>query len=327
MPQTYNFDPSNPKMPDFKNPFDLRILKILGFVIVIIWLISGIYKVDESELGVVLRFGKLSKITTPGINYHLPFPFETVMTPKVTEIKRIEVGFRTISQGPPSRFRSVPSEARMLTGDENIINAEVIVQYKISDPAQYLFNVYDVTETLSDVAEAALRQVIGSHVIDEALTSGKFVIQEETKLIIQDILNSYQAGIFVEAVQLQDVNPPDEVIDAFKDVASAREEKQRLINEAEGYRNDIIPKARGNAEQEVVRAEGYKAERIAKAEGEAAKFLSIYNEYVKSKDVTKKRLYLETMEKILPKMKKNIVDSDANVLNILPLKDMKGLTK
>ncbi len=327
MPQTYNFDPENPKMPDFKNPLDARILKILGVVIFIIWLISGVYKVDESEQGVVLRFGRLSEITTPGINYHLPFPFESVITPKVTEIKRIEVGFRTISQGPPARYRSVPSEARMLTGDENIINAEVIVQYKISDPAQYLFNVYDVTETLSDVAESALRQVIGSHIIDEALTSGKFVIQEETKVIIQEILNSYNAGIFIEAVQLQDVNPPDEVINAFKDVASAREEKQRLINEAQGYRNDIIPKARGKAEQEVVQAEGYKAERIAKAEGEAAKFVSIYSEYVKSKDVTKKRLYLETMEKILPKMNKNIIDPDANVLNILPLKDMKGLTK
>ncbi|MCC7431631.1 FtsH protease activity modulator HflK [bacterium] len=312
-------------MPDFKTPLTPQKVKIILGIVVLIWFFTGVYKVDESERGVVLRFGKLSQITNPGINYHLPFPIESVTTPKVTEVKRIEIGFRTIDDGPPATYQSVPGESKMLTGDENIINAEVIVQYRISDPANYLFKVNDITGTLVDVSESALRQVIGSRVIDEALTDGKYVIQEETKKIIQEILNSYEAGIFIETVQLQDVNPPEEVIAAFKDVASAREEKQRVINEAEGYRSDIVPKARGKAEQEIVNAEAYKAERIAIAEGEAEKFNSIYQEYAKSKNVTKTRLYIESMEKVLPQMKKTIIDKDAGVLNVLPLKG--GISK
>ena len=214
----------------------------------------------------------------------------------------------------------------MLTGDENIVDAELIVQYKIKEPINYLFNFIGPELTMREASEASLRTVVGRHNIDEALTSGKLMIQEETKELLQTILDKYETGVQVVAVQLQDVSPPKQVIDSFKDVASAKEDKNRMINEAEGYRNDVIPKARGEAQAMIREAEGFREARISRAEGDVAKFKAILKEYSKAKDVTRKRLYLEAMEEILPGLEKYIVPSgeDGNLLNLLNLGGTKG---
>ncbi|MBU1628235.1 FtsH protease activity modulator HflK, partial [bacterium] len=262
------------------------------------------------------------------LHFKLPYPIEKVDCPSVTQVHRIEVGFRTLDEGESSaaKYRAVPEESLMLTGDENIVNASIAIQYKISDPVKYLFNVKDVEVTIKDVIESALRQVIGNHTIDDALTTGKFVIQEETLKLCQTILDIYDSGILVLAAQLQDVEPPQEVDAAFKDVASAREDKNRKVNEAQGYQNDIIPKARGDAEKMVLEADAYKQERINRAKGDAENFNLVLKEYTQAKDVTRKRLYLETMEAFLPNIKKYILTANdqSGFLTLLPL-DKTGL--
>jgi membrane protease subunit HflK len=309
------------KIPKLK--FSKKIFGIILVLVIALYLASGIFVVAPEEQGVVRRFGKFVRIESPGLNYHLPYPIETVVTPAVTRVKRVEIGFRTISPGPPARYQKFPAEALMLTGDENIVSAEAIIQYKILDPVSYLFHIILPEATVKNAAEAALRQVIGERKIDEALTIGKYEIQEETKKLLQGLLDWYKSGIFVAAVQLQDVNPPNEVQAAFKDVASAKEDKSKYINEAQGYRNDLIPKARGEAVKMTKEAEGYKIERIKKAEGDIAKFISILTEYKKGESITRARLYLETMEEILPTMNKVIVDLKENqsLINLLPLGD------
>jgi len=297
-----------------------------GFLIIILilYLATGIFIVAPDEQGVVKRFGKFSRLESPGLNYHFPYPIETVITPAVTQVKRIEIGFRTVGSGSSTRYQEVSNEALMLTGDENIVSADAIVQYKIKDPVSYLFNIILPEQTVKSAAEAALRQVVGERKIDEALTVGKYEIQEETMKLLQSLLDSYEAGILIVAVQLQDVNPPKEVQAAFKDVASAKEDKSRYINQAQGYKNDIIPKARGEAVKMTKEAEAYKIERIKKSEGEIARFNKILEEYKNGEYVTKARIYLETMEEILPNMNKVIVDLDSNqsLVNLLPLGDI-----
>ena len=287
-------------------------------VVLILWLLTGVYSTGPDEVGVVRTFGKVTRVTQPGLHYHLPFPMEEVDTPKVTEVKRTEIGFRHIGK---QQFRKIESESLMLTGDENIVDAEMIVQYKIKDAEKYLFNFIGPELTMREASESALRTVIGQHSIDEALTTGKFQIQEETKELIQQIIDKYETGILVVAVQLQSVSPPREVAASFKDVASAKEDKNRKINQAEGYRNDIIPKARGEAQAMLRESEGFKEARVKRAEGDVAKFRAMLVEYRKAKDVTRKRLYLEAMEEILPSVKKYIVPSgkDGNLLNFLNL--------
>ena len=292
-------------------------------IAIVIWLLLGLQSVGPDEVGVVQRFGEYNRTVGSGLNYHLPFPIETVTTPKVTDVKRIEIGFRTVGK---SQYRTIEQESLMLTGDENIVDAELIVQYKIKDPIDYLFNFIGPELTLREASEASLRTVIGRHNIDEALTSGKLMIQEETKELLQIILDKYETGVIVVAVQLQDVSPPKQVIDAFKDVASAKEDKNRMINEAEGYRNDVIPKARGEAQAMIREAEGFRESRIKRAEGDVAKFKAIVKDYINAKDVTKERLYLEAMEEILPGIDKYIVPNgeDGNLLNLLNLTGTKG---
>ena len=286
--------------------------------ILVIWLLTGIYVVGPDEVGVVRTFGEFTRVTQSGLNWKFPSPIETANTPKVTEVKRIEFGFRSLKNG---QYRTVEKESLMLTGDENIVDAEMIVQYKIKDPVKYLFNIVEPELTVREAAEASLRTVVGRNKIDETLTTGKFTIQEETKEQVQFILDKYESGIHIVAVQLQDVSPPKEVIGAFKDVASAKEDKNRMINQAEGYRNDVIPKARGEAEAMIRDAEGFKESRIKRAEGDATKFTTILKEYNKAKSITEKRLYLETMEKVLPGIDKIIVPDkeSGNMLNLLNL--------
>ncbi len=309
------------EIPDFNFKLTPVIIGIL-----VLWLMSGIYIVGPDEVGVVRTFGAFSRVTQSGLNWKFPAPIETVNTPKVTEVKRIEIGFRTLRNG---QYRTVEKESLMLTGDENIVDAEMIVQYKIKEPVDYLFKIVEPELTVREAAEASLRTVVGRNKIDETLTTGKFTIQEETKIQLQTILDNYQSGIHVVAVQLQDVSPPKEVIGAFKDVASAKEDKNRMINQAEGYRNDVIPKARGEGEAMIRDAEGFKESRIKRSEGDAAKFSTILKEYRKAKSITEKRLYLETMEKVLPDIEKIIVpDKNSgnmlNLLNLNPGQNMKG---
>jgi len=306
------------EIPDF----NFRLLPLLGAALAL-WLFTGTYMVGPDEIGVVRTFGEYTRVAQSGLNYHFPYPIEQVNTPAVTEVKRIEIGFRTLRNG---QYRSVEKESLMLTGDENIVDAEMIVQYKIKDPVKYLFRIVEPELTVREAAEASLRTVVGRNKIDETLTTGKFKIQEETKIQLQLILDKYNSGIHVVAVQLQDVSPPKEVIGAFKDVASAKEDKNRMVNQAEGYRNNVIPKARGEAEAMIRDAEGFKQARIKRSEGDAAKFTTILKEYRKAKSITQKRLYLETMERVLPNIEKIIIPdkNSGNMLNLLNLNPGKG---
>jgi len=311
------------EIPDFK----LKIVTII-FILLVLWLLTGVYSVGPDEVGVVRTFGKYTRVAQSGLNWHFPLPIETVNTPKVTEVKRIEVGFRTLRNG---QYRAVDQESLMLTGDENIVDAEMIVQYKIKDPVAYLFNIVAPELTVRAAAEASLRTVVGRNKIDETLTTGKFTIQEETKELLSLILDKYESGIHVVAVQLQNVSPPKEVLGAFKDVASAKEDKNRMVNQAEGYRNNVIPKARGEAESMIRDAEGFRESRVKRSEGDAAKFTTVLKEYRKAKSITEKRLYLETMQKVLPGIEKFIVpDKDSGgILNLLNLNTgaKKGVSK
>ena len=295
--------------------FNIGGLAILLLVVGAWFVLSAFYVVGPDEEGVVRRFGKWVRTESSGLHFKFPYPIEKVDLPKVTQVQEISVG-------------RILKEAKMLTGDENILLVEVRVQYKIKDAAQYLFNVRNVEETIQDATESALRQTIGSHPIDDPLTEKKAEIMDEIQISLQKMLDHYECGIDVRQVQLQDVNPPSEVDFAFKDVQSAKEEKEQLINEALGYQNDVIPKARGGAEKLIREAEAYREERIKRAEGDASKLLSVLAEYRKAKNVTEKRLYLETMAQILPGIEKVILDEKAgNLLNILPLGNLEGVKK
>lgn len=295
---------------------------IFIYIVLGAWiLLSSLFIVAADEQGVVKRFGKYNRTEKPGIHFKLPWPIEKVQKPKVTEVKRIEIGFRTIDPGPPASYRHIPEESLMLTGDLNIVSSEFIVQYRIKNAEEYLFNVKDPETTIRDAAEAAKRQVVGDKEVDYILTVGKAEIQEQVRSLLQEIMDSYKSGIHIVAVQLQDVEPPKPVIGAFKDVASAKEDKDKYINQAEAYRNEIIPTAQGEAQKLLNEAEAYKAEKINRAKGEADRFTKILDETKKNEDVTRKRLYLETMESVLSGMDKFIIDSkNSSSLNFLELR-------
>ncbi len=302
------------RLVDFKNRLPGG-PKLIVLAVALLWLASGIYIVEPDETGVVQRFGAYDSTTGPGPHYHLPYPIETVQTPKVSQVRRIEVGFRSLGgrEGQGQQYRDVPEESLMLTGDENIVDVQFIVQYQINDPVKYLFRLDRPDETLKSAAEAAMREVIGNDKIDSALTDGKVGIQIATMELLQKMMDKYDSGIDVVAVQLQDVHPPRDVIDAFKDVASAREDRVRLVNEAEAYRNDITPKARGQAAAMENQAMAYKDQAVLKARGEAARFSALAAEYAKAPEVTRERLYLEAMETILknPALDKIILSDEA----------------
>ena len=304
---------------------------ILGALVV--WMLSGIYIVQPDESGVVLRFGKYVRTENPGPHIHLPYPIETVYKPKVSQVRQTAVGYRAQSVGgvfQQGRVQAVNEESAMLTGDENIINVQFNIQYQIKPDGavDYLFNVIQPDQVVKRAAEASMREVIGKTTLDSALTDGRVQIQNDVADLLQTILDRYQVGVQVVAVQMQDVQPPREVSDSFKDVASAREDKQRSINEAEAYRRDILPKAQGQAQEMINRAEAYKETRVREAEGEAQRFLSVLAEYEKAEDVTKKRMLYETFEDILskPGMEKLVLPSDtgSHVLPLLPLDSWKG---
>ena len=290
-------------------------------ILLIVWVASGAYIVGPDQRGIVLRFGEHVATMDSGFHWHWPYPVETVLRPKVTEVQRVEVGFRTVEPGPPARYADVVSESLMLTGDENIIDIDLVVQYRISDPVHFLFKVRNLEDTVRSASEATLREVIGRRHIDDALTVGKLEIQEETKTLLQSILNTYDAGLQVVAVQLQEVQPPRQVLDAFKDVASAREDKIRSINEADGYRSAVIPEVRGKVEMVLREAEAYREEKTRHAQGEAQRFLLTLAAYQQAKEITRKRLILETLEEVFPQIDKVIMEDGvaSHLLPILPL--------
>ncbi len=293
---------------------------IVAVLVVVSVAFGSFYTVGPKELGVVRRFGKVVRTTNPGPHFKIPY-VENVLKPEVTKVHRIEVGFKTIDPGPPARYTSIEKESLMLTGDENIVAVEFIVQFKIREPIEFLFNVRGQLKTIKDAAEASMREVVGKTTISEVLTGGRFQVQQEMKVLLQDVLDKYDAGIAIVAVQLQDVLPPKQVFDAFKDVASAREDRERAVEQAEGYRNDLIPKAKGEAEKIVSEAMGYKEASINKAKGDTSRFLQVLKEYRKAKEVTQKRIYIETMEEVLSRVDKFIIEGtlQKNMLPYLPL--------
>jgi len=296
-------------------------LLVVGAVLIVgilIWLATGFYMVGPGEQGVVRRFGREIGLTGPGLRYHLPAPIERVEVVNLAVVRRVEVGFRS-----DPRYRVIPQEALMLTGDENIVDAQAIVQFRVKDPGEYLFRVRDPDQALRDATEVAMRSVVGRTTIDEAMTVGRVRVQDSARDFLQQLLDTYQSGIIVTELKLQVVDPPEQVKDAFHEVVRAREDRERLINEARGYQEDVIPKARGEAEQVVRAAEAYKAQRLIRAEGDAAKFVSVLKEYERAKEVTEQRLYMETLQRVLPKAQKIIISPqlEGGVLPFLPLRD------
>lgn len=311
------------KTPDAKKPISLFIIGAIA-----VWALSGFYRVDADEQGVVLRFGKYTNMTQPGLNYHLPFPIESVVTPKVSRVNRIDVGFRSSGEGSRAAIADIKEESAMLTGDENIVDINYSVFWVIKDASKYLFNVQDPIGTIKVVAETAMREVIARKKIQVILTQGRAEIENEVQKIMQQILDTYGSGIDITQVQAQKSDPPTQVIDSFRDVQAAKADKERAQNEAEAYANDVIPRARGEAAKITQEAEGYKREVVAQAEGEASRFIAIYNEYAKAKTVTQERMYLETMEKVLSGVNKIIIDkqSGSGVVPYLSLPELKKNT-
>jgi membrane protease subunit HflK len=297
---------------------------VIIIALVLIWLASGFYRVLPDEQGVVLQFGKYIKTTQPGLNYHIPYPIERVLTPKVTKVNRVEIGYRQSPDNRTTQIRDVPEESLMLTGDENIVDIDFSVFWIINDAGKFLFNVQVPELTIKSAAETSMREVIGQSKIQSIFTEGRTEIEDKTRVLIQSILDDYETGVTITQVQTQKADPPGEVIDSFRDVQAARADLERQRNEAEAYANDIIPRARGEAEQILQSAEGYKQKVIADSEGKAARFLSIQSEYAKAPVVTKQRIFYETMESVFGDMDKIIIDNDSGqgVLPYLPLPEI-----
>ena len=274
--------------------FWLIVLLLLG-----LWLFSGIYVVEQGKQGVELRFGKFTTTTDPGLSYHWPWPIEEVEIVDVARRRAEEIGYRSGGGSRQPANRAVLREALMLTEDENIVDVRLSIQYQVSNPKNYLFEVNDPDGTLRDVVESATREVVGKSTMDFVLTEGRSDVVARVKELSQEILDQYDTGLIITNVNLQDAQPPEEVQDAFADAIKAREDEQRLINEAEAYRNEILPRARGEAARQLQEADAYKDQVIAQAEGEARRFEQLLAEYKKAPDVTRERLYLETMERVL----------------------------
>ncbi len=290
-----------------------KLVALLGIVVVIGWALSGFYRVQPDEQGVVMRFGAFSHTTQPGLNYRLPWPVESHTTPRVTRINRVDIGFvgaqdGGITGGRVMAARDVLEESLMLTGDENIIDIDVAVFWRIRDAGEFLFNTRNPESTVKTAAESVMREVIGRTPIQPALTEARAQIEQEVRRGAQVIMDQYKAGIEITQVQLQKVDPPAQVVDAFRDVQRANADRERLRNEAESFRNDIIPRARGEAERMSQEAQGFRESQVARAGGESARFLSVLSAYELARDVTTRRMYLETMEEILRRNPKVIVD-------------------
>ncbi len=300
---------------------------IIGAV-ALLWLGSGIYVVGPSERGIVLRFGAVIAETDPGLRFHFPWPIEKHVVVDIARVRSAQVGYRssgTTGRTGRGNTRTIPQEALMLTGDENIVEVNLVVQYRIEDPVKFLFGAYEPEKILHSYAEVALRSAVGGNTIDYTMTDGRLDVQEQAKAALQSLLTAYDTGLIVTEARLLAVDPPTDVRDSFNDVVRALEDRDRLKQEAEGYQEDVVPKARGAAAQMVQQAEAYKAQRVIRANGDAERFLNILAEYEKAKSVTRDRLYLESIERIMPNMEKFILDSQSDgggVVPLLPLRDM-----
>ncbi len=297
-----------------------------GFVLlllaaIVLWGVSGFFKVEPDELGVVLRFGKVVREVQPGLNYHLPYPMETALTPKALRVNKIDIGMREVDNGRGgTATRSVPQESLMLTGDENIVDVDFSVFWKVkpSGVGDYLFNIQFPQGTVKAVAESAMREVVGRRDIEPILTGARQTIESKVQELMQKTLDHYGAGILIQQVQLQKVDPPTQVIDAFRDVQAARIDLDRAVNEAQTYANRVIPQARGNVAKIIQAAQAYRQQTVAEATGESARFLKIYQQYKKAPDVTRERMYLETMERVLGATNKVIIDTKNGAQGVLP---------
>lgn len=300
-------------------------LVLVAALAVVAWINSGIYMVQPDEQGVVLRFGRWVDTTQPGLHYHLPYPFEAVLFPKVTQVNQLQLGsgVSAISNG-----QEESRERQMLTGDENIVEAGCAVLWRIKDAGQYLFKIENAEAALKVSAESALREVIGRTPIQAAMSDKRQQIADQTRELLQSLLDKQNSGILVTQVQLQRVDPPAAVIDAFNDVQRARADQERARNEAEAYANDILPRARGEASHIVQEAEAYKSQAVNLAEGDAKSFLAVYSSYAKAKDVTAWRLYMESVDEVLKKAGKVIIDtSGKGVSSVVPYLPLAGNEK
>jgi membrane protease subunit HflK len=302
----------------------IPILPVLAVVALVIALQTTFYTIDPEEVGVVLRFGKVVRITDPGLHLRLPFRVEQVYKVPVQRQLKEEFGFRTVMAGQRTQYARdgrTLAESLMLTGDLNIADVEWIVQYKVVDPVAFLFQVRDAQQTFRDIAEAVMRSVIGDRSVDEALTAGRQEAEDEAVTKLQELCKAYSLGVDVQLIALQDVNPPDPVKPSFNEVNQAEQERETLINQAQAELNREIPRAEGEAKATIEAARGYAIDRVNKAEGEASRFASVLAEYKKAPDVTRRRLYLETMSRVLPRVGKTVI-VDESVRGVLPLLDL-----
>jgi membrane protease subunit HflK len=302
-----------------------RGLIFIALAALALWLASGFYRVDANEQGVAMIFGKWVATTGPGLNYNLPAPIGSVETPMVDFENRVEIGFRSAPDGTSTR--DISAESLMLTGDENIIDIQFVVLWKIGDAGKYLFSVRDPDETVKAVSEAAMREIIGQSDFESTRTKGRAEVESRTQELIQHVLDSYNAGIVVTSLQLQKVDPPDAVIEAFRDVQAARADKERSVNEAQAYYNEITQRAEGQAQQVIKSGEAYKAEKILIATGDAQRFVSVYDQYAKNKELTERRIYLETMEDVMHGMTKVLVEGAPGAGGALPYLSLNELMK
>jgi membrane protease subunit HflK len=294
---------------------------LILIILVVLWLASGIYIVQPGEEGVVTTFGKFSNITTSGLHYHLPRPFQRVNIVDVESIRRAEIGFR--SSGTDRT--DVLSEALMLTTDENIVQVELLLQYRIADSFDFTFNVQNPEDVLRTSAEVGLRAMVGQMTIDDVITEQRARVQDDTRAILSQLMEDYKTGIQVTDVRLQVADPPEEVRDAFQEVVRALADKERLINESQAYQNDIVPRARGDKQQLIEEATAFKEQRVLRATGDAERFLSILNAYRLAPDVTRERMHIEALEGILRKVELILLDSDATSGDVLPFLPLRSL--
>lgn len=301
---------------------------LLVFFVFMFFVMTSFYSVEQDEVGVIRRFGKYYQTTAPGLHWKLPFNIDNLAKVKVTRVFKEEFGFRTISPGVQTRYSTdrYDDESLMLTGDLNVLDVTWIVQFRVKDPEDLLFNVRSPQATVRDIAESVMRQVVGDSSVSEALTTRKSEIAIEVQNKIQTILDGYKTGIQVEKVELQDVNPPDQVKASFNEVNEAEQEREKVINQAWEQYNKLIPKERGEAEKTIREAEGYALARVKKAEGDAIKFLDVWKNYKEAKEVTRRRLYLEALEEVIPRAGKvYIFEPQAN--NVLPLLNLSERSK
>ncbi len=291
---------------------------VFAVVVLLGWALTGIYFVEAQEEGVVLRFGQYDRTTPPGLRYHLPWPVERSFTPEVTRVQRVDIGFETVRGGGS---REVQPESLMLTQDENIVDIDFSVFWVISDAKNFLFNVENPEDTVKAVAESAMREVVGNNQLEPIITRGRQIVEQDARDLIQTTLDEYGAGIQIRQVQLQKADPPMRVIEAFRDVVNAAQDAETAINQATAYRNRVVPEARGDAARIVQEAEAYREQVVADANGEANRFVSVLEEYEQAPQVTRQRMYLETLEQLLARSDKIMLDSDAGegVIPYLPL--------